>query len=574
MKKQQGYLYGTVVLAIGTLVVKLIGALFKIPLTNVLGGVGMSYFNVAYDLYYPLYALFVSGVPVAVSKLVSESAAKGRIQDANSLLRIALSMFTAIGLLGSLIMLLGTGWFTSVVQNPDAKYAVIMLAPSIFFGCITAALRGYWQGMQDMVPTAVSQIVEALTKLIFGLVISYYIVSLGMQEFAQSGTVFGAAYDSAEYAQLAVLPYAAAGAVLGVSISTLCGTIYMMLRHLFARKSLKAQETGERTPRRALARRLLALAVPVCVASVISNLTSFIDLISVMNRLNTAIQSAPSVLLARYPDMIPAGVELDKLASYLYGCYSGLAVPIYNLVPALAMTIGVSVLPAVSGAWAVGDREKLQRNVTSSLRMTAILSMPISAGICALSPQILNLLFFSRPMEAAVIAPALRLMGVGAMFVALTLPLNAMLQAVGRADLPVKLLLVGGAVKLALNYFLVAIPQINIQAAPVGTFACYAIVFFAGFFALVKETGIEIPLSALSRPLLAAVFCGIGAWASFGLLGRLLSESLATVIAIGIGGIIYVIMILFTKTLTKTELSMLPMGEKFAFLLEKYQLLG
>lgn len=159
-RHRHGYLYGTMVLAAGTVVVKLIGALFKIPLTNILGGVGMSYFNVAYELYYPLYALFVSGVPVAVSKLVSESMACGRARDARKLLRVAGAAFLAVGAAGSLLMFFGAGWFSARVQNPGSVWAVRMLSPALFFGCLMAALRGYWQGMQDMAPTAVSQIVR------------------------------------------------------------------------------------------------------------------------------------------------------------------------------------------------------------------------------------------------------------------------------------------------------------------------------------------------------------------------------------------------------------------------------
>lgn len=187
-RHRHGYLYGTMVLAAGTVVVKLIGALFKIPLTNILGGVGMSYFNVAYELYYPLYALFVSGVPVAVSKLVSESMACGRARDARKLLRVAGAAFLAVGAAGSLLMFFGAGWFSARVQNPGSVWAVRMLSPALFFGCLMAALRGYWQGMQDMAPTAVSQIVEAVAKLAFGLALSYGVTVAGLRQFSLEGT--------------------------------------------------------------------------------------------------------------------------------------------------------------------------------------------------------------------------------------------------------------------------------------------------------------------------------------------------------------------------------------------------
>lgn len=173
-RHRHGYLYGTMVLAAGTVVVKLIGALFKIPLTNILGGVGMSYFNVAYELYYPLYALFVSGVPVAgLQARQREHGLRARARRAQApaggggglprgrARREACSCFSA------------RGGFPPGMQNPGSVWAVRMLSPALFFGCLMAALRGYWQGMQDMAPTAVSQIVEAVAKLAFGLALSY-----------------------------------------------------------------------------------------------------------------------------------------------------------------------------------------------------------------------------------------------------------------------------------------------------------------------------------------------------------------------------------------------------------------
>lgn len=575
---KQGYLYGMIVLAAGTVAVKLIGALFKIPLTNMLGGVGMSYFNVAYDLYYPLYALFVSGVPVAVSKLVSESMARGLARDARRMLRISASLFVGIGLCGSVMMVLGAGWFAQVVHNPDAKYAVWMLAPALFFGCITASFRGYFQGLQDMKPTAVSQIVEAVAKLVLGLSLAYLITRAGLRQFERQGMVFGIVCQSLEEAKLEVLPFAAAGAILGVTISALCGGIYLYVHHKLGRGGIPPalwKAAPKAVSARILTRRLLAIAVPVCFASVITNMTSFIDLISVMNRLFLAISQNPQIVLDMYQDAIPPGVELDRLASYLYGCYSGLAVPIYNLVPSLTTVIGVSLLPAVSAAWATGNRNALERNVASALRVTAMIAMPAGIGISAMAKPIMRLLYFSKPMEVTAIAPALHLMGISAVFVAMTLPVNAILQAVGRAGLPVRLLLWGGLMKLVLNYLLVAIPQLNIRAAPVGTLCCYAFVLAVSLSALIKTTGVHLSVcSIFGKPLFAALCCGAAARASYSLLSGICSGMVSTLLAVIIGGIIYLILLLMTKTITKVDLMMLPNAEKFINILEMHKLLG
>lgn len=575
---KQGYLYGMMVLTAGTIVVKLIGALFKIPLTNLLGGVGMSYFNVAYDLYYPLYALFVSGVPVAVSKLVSESMARGHARDARRLLRISAVIFVGIGLAGSVVMVIGAKWFAAVVHNPDARYAVWMLSPALFFGCITAAFRGYFQGLQDMRPTAVSQIVEAVAKLVLGLTLAYLITQAGLRQFARQETVFGISCASAEEARLAVLPFAAAGAILGVTVSALCGGIYLYVHHKLGRGGIPLalwKAAPKAVPARVLGRRLIAIAFPVCCASVITNMTSFIDLVSVMNRLVSAIENSPETVLGMYRNAIPSGVGLKQLASYLYGCYSGLAVPIYNLVPSLTAVIGVSLLPAVSAAWATHNQAALERNIASSLRVASMIAMPAGIGISAMSEPIMRLLYFSKPMEAAAIAPVLRLMGISAVFVALTLPVNAILQACGRAELPMKLLLLGGLMKLALNYFLVAVPQLNIRAAPVGTLFCYAFVLAVSLSALIHTTGVHLSVSGIfGKPFFAALCCGVAARASYLMLLNVCNEAAATLFGIAVGGFFYLVMLLFTKTLTKIDILMLSNGEKFINILEKHKLLG
>lgn len=575
---KQGYLYGMMVLAAGTIVVKLIGALFKIPLTNILGGVGMSYFNVAYDLYYPLYALFVSGVPVAVSKLVSESMARGQARDARRLLRISAVIFVGIGLSGSVVMVFGAKWFAAVVHNPDARYAVWMLSPALFFGCITAAFRGYFQGLQDMRPTAVSQIVEAVAKLVLGLTLAYLITQAGLRQFARQGTVFGILCPGAEEARLAVLPFAAAGAILGVTAGALCGSIYLYGYHKLGRGGIPLalwKKAPKAVPAKVLGRRLIAIALPVCCASVITNMTSFIDLVSVMNRLVSAIENSPETVLGMYRNAIPSGVGLEQLASYLYGCYSGLAVPIYNLVPSLTAVIGVSLLPAVSAAWATHSQAALERNVASALRVASMIAMPAGIGISTMAEPIMRLLYFSKPMEVAAIAPALRLMGISAVFVALTLPVNAILQAVGRAELPMKLLLWGGLMKLALNYFMVAVPQLNIRAAPVGTLFCYAFVLAVSLSALIHTTGVRLSISGIfGKPLFAALCCGVTARATYLLLLSTCQEAVSTLFGVAVGGFFYLVVLIFTKTVTKIDILMLPNAEKFINILEKHKLLG
>lgn len=577
-RKPQTFLQGALILMGATLVVKIIGVFYKIPLTRILGGTGMGYYMTAYGLFNPIHALAVAGLPVAVSKLVSEQVARGRYRDAKRIFRLSLGLFLVTGLLGTGAMALGARLFADGVGNPAAFPAVLAMAPAVFFGCVMSAFRGYYEGLRNMVPTALSQVVEAVVRLVAGIFFAAATVSHGMEQFAAGGLVYGVIATTSEEAMAAVLPVAAAAAILGITLSTAVGALYVVGRHLLGRDGISGEQLALAPPpmgRRAILKSVVTIAVPVCFAAAVVNLTSLIDLMSVMNRLTVALERDAPLLLAGYEGLIPPELDLSQIPNYLYGCYTGLAVTVFNLVPALTTAFGISALPTVAASWAVQNREKTLRNIESVLRMTSLLAIPAGLGITALAEPILTLLFSSRPMEVAIAAPILQVLGVGVIFVAITTPVNSMLQAVGRTDLPVKLMLLGGGVKLLTNYILVAQPGLNIKAAPYGTALCYALILTLSLWALCGSTGISIGLyRVFGKPLLAGLLCGVAAHTSYGLLARSLSGSVSTLLAVGIGGGFYLLVLLLLRTVTREDLNMLPGGEKVAKMLEKLSLLG
>ncbi len=581
LKKQnrQSVLEGALILMAATVVVKVIGALFKIPLANILGGGGMGYFMTAYSLFNPLYALATAGLPVAVSKLVSESVARGRCQDAKRVFRLSLCLFLATGTLGCIAMVLGARSFSQAVGNPDAALAVAVMGPAVFFGCFTSAFRGYNEGLRNMTPTALSQVVEAVARLVFGIAFATYLLHHGMAEYASYGTVYGQAAASLEDAQRLVLPVASAGAVAGISVSTACGSLFLLLRQFFCRDGITREQLASSPrarSRRELGRMLLTVALPVCLASAAVNLTSLIDLGSIMNRLSTALEENPQAILNMYGGLLPEGMTLSEIPNYLYGSYTGLAVTVFNLVPALTVTFGTSALPAVSSSWAVKNYQATKRNIQSILRITALVAIPAGLGIFALSGPILNLLFSSRAAEAAIAAPVLRWMGLAVILVAMASPVNSMLQAVGRADVPVKMILAGGLVKLGCNYLLIAVPEINIKGAPVGTILCYGLILSVSLRILCRETGIALEWGkTFGKPFLAGIGCALCAWAAYGFFSRgVFSSRLSTLAAVAVGGGFYLMFLLFSKGFVKEDVLMLPGGEKVSKILEKYSLLG
>lgn len=577
-RRRQSFLHGAVILGVATVVVKLIGAMFKIPLTNLIGGVGMGDFTIAYDIFRPLNSLAIAGLPVAVSKLVSEQAATGRLRDARKILHLSTLLFLVTGAAGFVVMFFGARLLAGFLKSPDSYLTIAALSPAVFFCCMMSAYRGYYQGLKNMYPTALSQMVEAAVKLLCGIALSVLFMAFARGSLASGESVLHTLYPGASQDEVMVYQFGAVGAVLGVALSTLAGTVFLFLRHHLGGDGLTREELAACPPpasSRVLLKRMVLIAVPVCLGSVATHLTTLIDLMSIMNRLDHAMTGNAQALLSMYQGLIPQGYSVTDVSKYLYGSYSGIAVNIFNLVPSLTTTLGVSILPAVAGAFATRNLPEVKRNVESVLRVTAMVAIPAGLGFMALSEPITMLLYGSKPMEAMIAAPLLRSLGLSVIFVSLTTPINAVLQAVGRVSVPVKLMVLGGALKLAVNFVLVGIPTVNIQGAPVGTAACYLLIVLLSLWVLRRATSVQISyLRVFGKPLLAGIACAFAANASYGLLLRAFESRLVTLLAIGIGMLFYAAVLLLCRGIYREDVLMLPGGEKIAKILEKHGLIG
>lgn len=574
-KTKQSFLHGAVILTIATVIVKLVGALFKIPLGNIMGNTGMGYFNTSYNLFNVVYSLAIAGLPVAVAKLVAENEALGRHKNTRKILSISRVLFIATGLTGTCIMLFGARLYSNAVNNPNAFGAVIALAPTIFFACVMSIYRGYYEGLKNMYPTAISQIVEAVIKTVAGLGFTVLAMSLAQNSYSSTGSVFGIAVGGEEEAQILILAFAAAGAVLGVSVSTIGGAVYLLIRHRTKGDGITAQEleespAPEETKR--ILKSLIKIAIPVCLGAVAVSLTSLIDGFSVMNRLEVALEADMSSIVAQYGDVLPTAKE--DIPNFLYGAY-GLAQTLFNLVPAITTTFGISALPAISSAWALKDERELTKNVSAALKITCLVAIPAGIGMSVLSEPIIRLIYFNKADEAIIAVPVLQILGLAVMFVSFMTPINSMLQGIGRADLPVKLMLVGGALKLVVNYIFVAMPQFNIKAASWGTLACYVFIAFASVIVLVKQTKIKLDFKTVFlKPLISGIICGITAVGTYFLFSKFFSNGVSTLASIGVAAVFYVISLIFLKTLAKDDILMLPKGEKLVKILAKRNLLS
>ncbi|WP_322170059.1 putative polysaccharide biosynthesis protein [Acutalibacter caecimuris] len=573
--KKQSFLYGAVILTAGMAVVKVIGALFKIPLQHFIGEYGMGLFNVAYNFYGPIFSLATAGFPVAVSRLVSENASLSRWNHVRAVKAAATPLFVGFGLLGALGMTLFAPFYCrQVIGNPYAIYPMLALVPAILFACCGAVYRGYYEGLRNMGPTAVSEIIEAAVKLCLGLGLACFVVRQGAEEFAQKGTVFGIAAAGQDQAGFLTLAFAAAGAVLGVTAGSLGAAAYLALRWRYKGDGVSLRARRKAPPAcswGSTAKALLKITGPVAAGSIAMNAAGLIDATFLQSRMAAIMGQDPDALLSAYQGLIPPlyTQHPETLPTFLYGCYT-LAMTLYLLVPALTQAIGMSALPAVTEAWARADRPQLRERMESVLGITALVCIPAGLGLTALAGPIARLLYGAGG-SPEIVAGVLLSLGPASVLAAMCTPVSSMLQAVGRADLPVKLLAVAMAIKIGVNWFLCGLPQVNVKGAGVGTLACYLFLVASQLACLQRAAGVRFHAGRLFlKPLGCGILCGCGAWGAYQGLSRVgLGNGAATGAAIAAGALLYLAGLLASHALAKKDLLMLPHGEKIAKTLEK-----
>ncbi len=525
--KNQSFLKGSVILIASAIIAKTIGALFKIPLTNMLGGTGMSYFSCAYGLFLPVYAVTATGLTTAIAKLTAENCAFGNYRNAIKIRRISLALFSAIGIAGTLFVALSAIPFAGkIAACPKAWLSIMMIAPSVFFGCITAVYRGCWEGMRNMYPTALSQVTEAVVRLAAGLSLCSWVLkneNVVMQYLPPDTDITAAA---------------AAAAVMGISLSTAAGTLFLWIRGAGIEKDSPLAMSGREESAKKIIRSLFSVLIPVALGSIVTNLTSLIDLATIIRCLDKAALKCPDYFRQYFGLESISHIEISE---FIYGSFTGLAVTVFNLVPSVTNMFGKGILPNLAQAWAKNNRQASERLSHSVLRATAFIAVPSGIGITLLSKEILTFLYPDRAAECIVSAKSMEFLGIGVIFLALSFPLFSMFQATGRADLPVKLMCAGVAVKLAGNMLLIPIPEINVSGAAISTLLCYFVIFILSVVFYRRHTKIKIKIfSVLIPPVISGAFCGITAKIVYGLMPQECRAALP--VAVFAGGIIYLAM--------------------------------
>ncbi len=522
--KKQNFLKGSVILIASVIITKIISALFKIPVTNMLGGTGMGYFSSAYGLFMPVYAFFVTGMSTAVAEKTAEYSALGMYKSIRKFRKLVLLCFSMAGIIGSVIIILTAKYFSYyAIENENAYLSVLATAPSIFFGCIMAVYRGYYEGLRNMYPTAVSQVAESIVKLLAGLFLCTYILE-NPDKIPQY------------FKDCDIYALASAGAVMGIALSTLAGTLFLIVYNIFMGDGITKEniknDFSEFSSKNAL-KELFSILIPIALGSLVTNLTSMIDLATIIRCLNNSAEKYPQYFAERFDFF--SEIEKDGFSNFAYGSFIGLAVTVFNLVPSVTNMFGKGVLPSVAESWTANDKITLKKHMEDAIKATAFIAVPSGMGICVLAKPILELLFSSRNNEIEIVSESLSYLGIGVIFLALSFPLFSIFQGTGKAVMPLKIMLVGVAVKFIANIILIPIPWINISGAGISTDLCYLAIMILSVIFIQKHTGIKLNLIKILFPsAYGGLLCSVTAVLVYDITEM-------TIPAILCGGIIYLI---------------------------------
>lgn len=535
---------GVVILTVGSILVKSVGLISKIALNRVVGSIGAGYYSSAYEIYAFLYIISTSGLPMALSIMVSRSRARGRFREAKKIFNVAIVVFLLLGFLFATLMMLFSSDLAGLISAPETMLCIIAISPTILFVCLSSCMRGFFQGYQIMKPTAISQFIEAMCKVLVGVGFALWARAQGYKDHE-----------------------VAAFTILGVTTGVFLGMVYLYIRKLiFKDKAYNDEYLRDLNSRdftvleddnckstKSILKELLVIAVPITISSSVLSLTVIIDTFMVQGRL------------------LSFGME-ENLVRIYYGDYTSLVISMCNLPTILFYPIANALVPLISASQESGDYEGSAKMRAFSLRVINMIALPCALGLGIFAYPILDLLMFKTDSVQRA-APWLSVSAISVIFLGIISATNAFLNTAGKQSLPIISMIAGAVIKLISNYFLLA--EIGIFGAPISTVLCYLTAASLNIFFTVKYVG-RLPniKSVFGMPLVSGVISiGISAVVLV-VLKSIIPLKLATVLCILLAVFGYLLMIIKTKTVTENEILMLPHGEKIVKFLMKIKLLS
>lgn len=524
------------ILAGAGLIVRFIGFLYRLPLTNMIGDEGNGIYAAGYNIYNFFLIMSSAGLPVAISRMIAEKLALEEYSNARKIFRVSMVAAGGLSLFFAILMAVGTYIFQSycIATNKtdnlmfSSVWCLYSLSPTIFIVGVMAVFRGYFQGFQTTVPTALSQVVEQVFNAVFSVYFAWILIKYGVE-------------------------FGAAGGTAGTGVGALSGLIILIVFYIMTIKNRNAILANDKKDYRIESNReivtnLVKIAVPVITGTAIFSMTNFVDMVMVESRLSAA------------------GFDLNTSRA-LYGQLNGKYVTLTTMPVAISTAIATAVIPSIAASMARKEHSLVQSKVDTALRVTMMISIPAAAGLGALGSQILAMLFPNYPDGGSLITVG----SLSVIFLALSQISTGVLQGIGKVKTPAFNALWGALTKIPVNYVLIAIPQINVVGAVISTTVCYIVCSILNFRALVKATGVKPDyVGMLLKPGFSAVCMSIGAvGAYYGIYSLIPGNTFATLAAILIAMIVYFFVMILIKGFKRDDLKMMPAGTRLIVFLEK-----
>lgn len=529
--KKQSFIKGAAILAAAGLITKILGAIYRIPLGRIVGSEAMGYYGTAYTVY--TWALTVSAyaIPIAISKLTAEKLEMGRRDEAKHIFRTALTFISVVGLFFSIALYAYAKDIANLLNNPGSYIAILYVIPSVFLFSVTGALRGYFQGMQNMIPSAISQVFEQLGRVIFGFILAIMLLPLGYQQ-------------------------AAGGAVSGTTIGGIISIIvlvFIYFRHKSNQEAIGETLNNKKESTLSILRRLIIFTIPITIGSSVMPIMGLLDSMIIMDRLQAA------------------GYSLETAVS-MYGQLTQMAMPFINLPQVLTISLAASLVPAISESVTRRDLDSVEKKSELAIRISLIMGLPAAFGLYILANPIMTIAY---PTEPGSVVIALMYLAPAVIFLTLVQTLTAILQGMGKEKIPVLNLAIGAAVKVIVTYTLTSIPYINVRGAAIGTVAAYAIASILNLRAIVKYQKKDFNYRQLiGKPVLATAIMSFVTYFTYKYAFMFTeSKSISTLSSILLAVITYGLALILLKGITIDELQMAPGGGKLSRVLKKKGLL-
>lgn len=531
-KHSNSFLKGTLILTVGGIVVKVIGFLNWIILSRVLGGEGIGLYQMAFPIYLLALSVSSAGIPIAISIITAEKLALNDFRGANRVFHISLTVLTITGLFFSLLLYFGAELLIKYqfIHDARAYYALLALAPAVFFVTILSSFRGYLQGCQIMTPTAISQIVEQLVRVITMLIFASWLLPKGL-EYAAGGASLGAA----------------PGAVAGLLVLIY---YYWKLNKNFKDKIKKQNQINPQESGISIVKRIAKLALPVSLSSLMLPIVANLDLFIVPARLEVA------------------GYTVEQ-ATELFGYLTGMAVPLLNLSTILTAALCISLVPAISESFALNDKKRIYQQTASAMRISNLVTIPGVVVLWLLAEPISQLVY-----NAPEASHSISIISVGIFLLGIHQVTTGVLQGMGHTSIPVINMGIAVVFKVALNWVLTAVPTLGIKGASWATVADFGIGAILNMYFVNRYVGFVMDVKNLVKTIVAAAAMGGVIYITYDVIMiETASKALATLIGIFCGGIVYGAVLLVVGGIGEGDIKQMPfIGTRMATILRKFGL--